>query len=108
MEESNWFFSSATLDQSNADKIRMAYTRVCNDAAAFDIRKLVLTPCFKEVSKTMLGNNKPYRDAVGVMVKTLADLSTLNPQLELTMVARSEAERELMQEAMENQGLAAS
>lgn len=108
VEESNWFFSSATLDQSKADKIRMAYTRVCKDAAAFDIRKLVLTPCFKEVSKTMLGSNKPYRDAVDVMVKTLAELSSLNPQLELTMVARSEAERELMLEAMENQRLAAS
>jgi hypothetical protein len=108
VEESTWLFNSAKLDDSKASEIQLAYTRVCKDAVKNGIDKLVLTPCFKQVSKTLLSSDKPYRDAVGVMVETLAGLSSLYPQLELTMVARSEAEMELMQKAMENQRLAAS
>lgn len=106
MEENKWFFSAAALDQSKVKEIQMAYTKVCEDAETGGIHKLVMTPCFKEVGKTMLGNNKPYREAIGVMVDTLAKLSRAHPKLELTMVARSEDERLLMQEAMKNQGLA--
>jgi len=106
MDENKWFFSAAALDESKAKEIQMAYKKVCEDAEAIGIYKLVMTPCFREVGTTMLGNNKPYREAVGIMVETLAHLSRTYPQLELTMVARSEDERVLMQEAMKNQGVA--
>ncbi|HEX8883387.1 MAG TPA: hypothetical protein VF797_02735 [Noviherbaspirillum sp.] len=105
-EENKWFFSAAALDESKAKEIQMAYKKVCVDAEAIGIYKLVMTPCFREVGTTMLGNNKPYREAIGIMVETLAHLSRTYPKLELTMVARSEHERVLMQEAMKNQGVA--
>ena len=106
MDENKWFFSATALDESKAKEIQMAYKKVCEDAEAIGIYKLVMTPCFREVGTTMLGNNKHYREAVGIMVDTLAHLSRTYPKLELTMVARSEDERVLMQEAMKNQGVA--
>ena len=102
VEKSSWLFSPAALDDLKASEIRMAYTRVCKTAVTNGIHKLVLTPCFKETGGALFGKNGSYQDAIGVMVETLAQSTSLYPQLELTIIARSETERKLMQEAMES------
>ena len=99
--KSGWLFGSAALDDRNASEIQLAYARTCKFAVTAGIRKLVLTPCFKEAGGTLFSGSPAYEGAVGVMMETLAQSSRLYPQLELTIIARSGAERKLMEEAME-------
>lgn len=101
VQKSGWLIGSAALDDRNASEIQMAYARTCKFAVTAGIRKLVLTPCFREAGGTLLSASAAYEGAVGVMMETLAESSRLYPQLELTIVARSRAERKLMEKAME-------
>lgn len=102
-----WPIGSARLADVKASDITLAYTKACKDAVKIGIHKLVMTPCFNLPEDRVFGNKEPYKDAIGIMVKTLGTLSRRYPQLELTLVARSKAEEILMREAMQHEKPAA-
>ena len=59
---------------------------------------MVLTPCF---SMPGIGNQNACKQAIAIMLKTLDELSTKFAELDIALVARSEAEHALMENAIE-------
>lgn len=103
-----WPIGSGKLDASKASDIATTYKNVCENAVAEKIQRLVATPCFSLPRSEMFASDKVYRDAVGVMIKTLHDSSLMHPQLQITLVARSESEMAIMEEAILVNRLAAT
>lgn len=94
---SSHFGSPDTITSSGITKI---YKEVCEKAAVFDIYKLVLPPCFRQPAMTLLASDKPYEEAIAAMLETLDQLRVASPRLDITLVARSEAENSLIQKAL--------
>ncbi len=95
-----WPVGSGKLDASKAGDIATTYKNVCEDAVAGKIQRLVATACFSLPTTEMFASDKVYREAVAVMIKTLHDSSLMHPQLQITLVARSESEMAIMEEAI--------
>ncbi|MFL6715986.1 MAG: hypothetical protein ACJ8G3_06445 [Burkholderiaceae bacterium] len=105
LDISNWFSGSSKLDDTKASDIIRIYTEACQNAEHWEIRKLVLAPCFSFTSGQIFTGNNAYREAIAIMVKTLENLSAVYPGFHIKMIARSEEERMLMQEASQNQAV---
>lgn len=89
------------LTKIQADSIIATYQTCIAHSRQLCIRNLVLMPCFSMPSNTVLGNQKPYEKAIAIMLATLDSLSLDSPELQLTLVARSEDEKALMQQEIE-------
>ena len=64
-----------------------------------EINKVVVTPCF-ELPRIFIHQDAYWR-AIATILKTLDVLSIEFPSIDITLIARSEAEHALMQDAIE-------
>lgn len=95
------FVYAEKLQASATAEIAKRYTGMVEEAARIGINKLVVTPCFDRPSDSLFSDQKPYKRAIGTTIKTLDELTIKFPELDITLVARSEAEKALMQEAIQ-------
>lgn len=108
VDTGNWLINASRPGDTKINDIIGIYTRACKNAAQMNIRRLVVAPCFSLPRSQIFTRNDAYREAIAIMVKTLDDLAAIYPELHIKMVARSEAERLVMQEARQNQKVASS
>lgn len=99
--QNRYFVYAEKLQGGATAEIAERYTGMVEEAARMGINKLVVTPCFDRPNDSLFSDQKPYKKAIGTMLKTLDELTIKFPKLDITLVARSEAEKALMQEAIE-------
>lgn len=88
----------SNLTATQAERIIHTYATAVEAAQKTGIRNMVLTPCF---SMPGIGNQNACKQAIAIMLKTLDELSTSFAELDIALVARSEAEHALMENAIE-------
>lgn len=99
--QNRYFVFAEKLQAGAIAEIAKRYTEMAEEAARIGINKLVVTPCFDRPNNSLFSDQKPYKKAIGTTIKTLDELTIKFPELDITLVARSEAEKALMQEAIE-------
>lgn len=94
-----YFAFAEKLSADAIAEIAQRYREIVTQAARMEINKVVVTPCF-ELPRIFIHQDAYWR-AIATMLKTLDVLSIEFPSIDITLIARSEAEHGLMQDAIE-------